>query len=873
MSLAPATRVGPYEIVAPLGAGGMGEVYRAKDARLGREVAIKVLPHEFARDPERLRRFEQEARALGALNHPNIVAIYDIGIHDESPYVASELLEGESLRTTLLQAGKVGKLPVRKVLDFAKQIACGLAGASAKGIVHRDLKPDNIFVLSDGRVKILDFGLAKQTAPPALGSQSEPASAETVALETSPGLVLGTVGYMSPEQVRGHGTDSRSDIFGFGCVLYEMLAGRRAFNGSSGMEVMSAILRDDPLPIADLNPHVPAALEAILCRCLEKNPEQRFQSAADLTFALESLAGSSSDTLSGFRRSTAASMGSPAAKNWKRLYRTLATSLAALALVGLGYFIHQGGKPAPPAQFRRLTFRQGAVTGARFTTDGKALAYSASWDGAPNRIYSSTLGIPEPRQLELPEDTGLLAISSLGELALSRGHWDITNGSLLARSSLAGGPPREVLEGVICADWSPDGKSLAVLRRVGAKCRIEYPIGKSLYETVNSILGMRLSPDGQNVAFVELVNNEAMLAIVSGAGSKKVLTKVAKGTFYTPALSWSATRNEILFSSFDTEKAGVISAVDLKGRERIVSTLPGQNRLLDVSRDGKILLSTSNQRLGVLYRGTGETSEKDLSWLEYTFLSSLSPDGKTMVFTEIGEGGGPNRSIYLRSTDGAPAVRLSEGIAGSVSQDGRWVTAFRANAKPKVWLVPTGPGEERALVMDGLEGRQGNIVAWLPDGRGYLVRGHQPGRPGRIFLWDGGGKLDPVSPEGTRFADVLPTPDGSRFLAQGADGAWRLFTTAGGEPTLIPGIGAQERPVNWLPDTGSIYVTTTSDTAKFFPVYRLDLNASKKVLWKEIRPAKPVDSVFNLRITPDGGNYAYNYSRTLSDLYLIEGLR
>ncbi len=870
MSLAPATRVGPYEIVAPLGAGGMGEVYRAKDARLGREVAIKVLPHEFARDPERLRRFEQEARALGALNHPNIVAIYDIGIHDESPYVASELLEGESLRTTLLHAGAEGKLPIRKVLDFAKQIACGLAGANAKGIVHRDLKPDNIFVLSDGRVKILDFGLAKQTAPPAFGSQSEPAGAETVAIETTPGLVLGTVGYMSPEQVRGQATDSRSDIFGFGCVLHEMLTGRRAFPGTSGMEVMSAILRDDPLPVADLNPNVPPALEAILCRCLEKNPEQRFQSAADLAFALEALSGSSSDMLSGVRRSMGVSM---VAKSRKHLYWGLAAALAAIALVVSGYLIHQGVKQAPPAQFRRLTFRQGVVTGARFTTDGKALAYSASWDGAPNRIFSSTLGIPEPRQLELPENTGLLAMSSQGELALSRGHWDITNGALLARSSLAGGPPREVLEGVIFADWSPDGKSLAILRRVGAKCRIEYPIGKSLYETGSSILGMRLSPDGRNIAFVELVNTEAVLAIVPADGPKRVLTKVAKGTFYTPALSWSASQKEVLFSSFDTEKAGVMFAVDLNGRERIMSTLPGQNRLLDVSRDGKILLSTPNQRLGVLYMGAGDTIEKDLSWLEYTFLSSLSPDGKTMVFTEIGEGGGPNRSIYLRATDGSAAVRLSEGIAGSVSQDGRWVTAFRAHAKPKVWLVPTGPGEERALTIDGLEDRQGNIVAWLPDGRRYLVRGHQPGRSGRLFLWDGGGKLDPISPEGTRFADVLPTPDGARFLAQGADGQWRLFSTSGGEPALVPGIGAQEHPVNWLPGADSIYVTTTSDSAKFFPVYRLDLTTSKRVLWKEIRPAKPVDSVFNLRITPDGRNYAYNYSRTLSDLYLIEGLR
>ncbi len=276
------SRLGPYEILSPLGAGGMGEVYRAKDPRLGREVAIKVLPSSFSQDPDRLRRFEQEARAAGVLNHPNILAIYDIGTHDGSPYVVSELLEGETLRARL--AG--GAFSPRKALEHALQTAHGLAAAHEKGIVHRDLKPENIFVTQDGRVKILDFGLAKLTQAEEGGTRTD---LPTATAGTEPGVVLGTLGYMSPEQVRGKPADPRSDIFSFGAILYEMLSGKRAFPGDSAADTMSAILMKEPPELSQTNRDIPPGLERVVRHCLEKNPQQRFHSAHDLAFDLEAL--------------------------------------------------------------------------------------------------------------------------------------------------------------------------------------------------------------------------------------------------------------------------------------------------------------------------------------------------------------------------------------------------------------------------------------------------------------------------------------------------------------------------------------------------------------------------------------------------------
>src|SRR5208283_5593065 len=307
VTITPGTKLGEYEVKSLLGSGGMGEVYRARDSRLGRDVAIKVLPSFLSTDSERLRRFEQEARAAAALNHPNILAVHQMGTYQGAPYMVSELLEGETLREQL----KRGRLPIRKAIDYSVQIARGLAAAHDKGIVHRDLKPENLFVTKDGHVKILDFGLAKLTQPQS-GSEK---SALTLTQGTEAGMVMGTVGYMAPEQVRGQTADHRADIFAFGAILYEMLAGKRAFQKPTSPETMSAILNEDPPGISQVAANIPPALQRVVHRCLEKNPEQRFQSASDLAFALDAL----SDSGGSAHSATAARIATGAGKRWKAI--------------------------------------------------------------------------------------------------------------------------------------------------------------------------------------------------------------------------------------------------------------------------------------------------------------------------------------------------------------------------------------------------------------------------------------------------------------------------------------------------------------------------------------------------------------------------
>src|SRR5450759_4662725 len=475
MSLSAGSRLGPYEILAPLGAGGMGEVYRARDSRLQRDVAIKVLPASFSQDADRLRRFELEARAAGVLNHPNITAVYDIGTHDGAPYVVSELLEGETLRGRL----SGGALPPRKATDFALQMAHGLAAAHEKGIVHRDLKPENLFVTKDGRVKILDFGLAKLTQADS-GSQT---SMPTVTHGgTEAGVVMGTAGYMSPEQVRGLALDARSDIFSFGAILYEMLSGKRAFHGDTPADTMSSILKEDPPDLAETNRNVSPALERIVQHCLEKNPESRFHSASDIAFDLEHLSGLSGSTA----RLATAGTGIGKVQPSRRLLLALAAGLViACAAYGLGWWTGKASARAPQAEYQQITFRTGSIGNARFTPDG-SIVYSASWEGGENQLYMSRTDDPGSRELGL-KDAELLAISKGGELAIrlnTVNHGGYARSGTLARVPLSGGTPREVLDNVGDADFSANGDSMAIVRYVPENnhWRLEYPIGKVLLD-------------------------------------------------------------------------------------------------------------------------------------------------------------------------------------------------------------------------------------------------------------------------------------------------------------------------------------------------------------------------------------------------------
>jgi serine/threonine protein kinase len=362
MALTPGTKLGAYEILSVLGTGGMGEVYRARDSALGREVAVKILRLDVSSDADRLRRFRQEAQAAAALNHPNILAIHFVGEQDDSPYIVSELLEGESLRERL----RSGALPVRKCMDYAAQIAEGLAAAHEKGIVHRDLKPENIFITKDGHAKILDFGLAKLTRPEEMAADG---GSLTLTQGSAPGVVLGTVGYMSPEQVRGKTLDPRSDIFSFGVILYEMLSGKNVFLRGTTADTMSAILKEDPPELPQSASGVSPALDRVVRRCLEKEPADRFQSVRDLGFALQAVTGSGAS-------SSAAAAAIPDTRK-KSLRAALLVAVALLALVASYFAGRHGSAGLATAQpeFHQLTFRRGTIHSARFAPDGQTIVY------------------------------------------------------------------------------------------------------------------------------------------------------------------------------------------------------------------------------------------------------------------------------------------------------------------------------------------------------------------------------------------------------------------------------------------------------------------------------------------------------------------
>ena len=583
MRLQPGAVVGPYQITAHIGSGGMGDVYRARDPKLQRDVAIKVLPEAFAADPDRLARFEREALAVAALSHPGILAIHDFGRADGVAYAVMELLEGETLRHRL----DASPLPARRAIEVASQIARALAAAHGKGIVHRDIKPENVFLTSDGRVKVLDFGLARLDAASAAGQTTVSTATR---LDTAAGVVLGTAGYMSPEQVRGGTIDHRSDIFSLGVVIYEMLAGARPFRGDSAVETMNAILTQDPPPLAIADASLGPAIGGLVEHCLEKDAGARFQSAQDLAFNLEALRGRSNRS-SG---PAAAQAGVPARRRWLvPMVAVAATMLVAGAFVGARFW--QSAPAAKPLTFFRLTYDTGTLWSARFAPDGQNVVFAAAWNGKPIRTYLSRTDRLGASPLSLP-DASLLSLSSTGELAVSLGHafdgW-IGEGTL-ARAPILSGAPRALVEHVREADWAPDGSDLAIVRRVGAMERLEFPLGKVLYQTPGYISHIRFSRDGTRIAFADhplYSDDNGDLAVVDLAGTKRTLATGFQGL---RGVCWSPDDTEVWFTAgSNAPYSGVVlRASTLAGRVRTILSLPTDWRLLDVGTDGRALMSS-----------------------------------------------------------------------------------------------------------------------------------------------------------------------------------------------------------------------------------------------------------------------------------------
>jgi eukaryotic-like serine/threonine-protein kinase len=851
--LAPGTRLGPYEVVTLIGSGGMGEVYRARDVRLGRDVAVKVIRGAGARDAERLERFEQEARAAGLLNHPNVLAIYDIGTHGEAPYLVSELLEGETIRLRLVS----GPLQPSKVLGFARQIADGLAAAHEKGIVHRDLKPENLFITKDGRVKILDFGLAKlvQTNG-AFGVDSEAATADTS------GPTVGTVSYMSPEQIRGQPVDHRSDIFSFGVVLYEMLTGRRAFQGASPVETMSTALKEDPPGLAEL----PAGMDLIVEHCVEKDPANRFQSAPDLAFHLKALTSAS---ITGRRVPLSGRTHRAPILTRGRILSLLAVS----ALAGGAFLLgRRAGYVAPPS-FHQLTFRRGIVLSARFAPDGQTVVYGAAWDGTPFQVFSTRPESPESRSLGFP-NADLLAVSSTGELALSLGRHFVngleTRGTL-ARVPFSGGSPREVLRDVESADWAPGGQSLAVIHVVRDRSRLEFPIGTVLYRSSGWLSHVRVSPDGEMVAFAEhpFRGDDRGDVCVIRAGSKEPQV-LARGWSSVDGIAWRDDGREVWFTASELGPRTALFAADLRGRQRLVFRTPGRFSLADIRGD-RVLAAESRFRLRVMFRREVGAAEQDLSWLDGSVGTDLSRDGTRILVAEQGSGvNAESYALYLRGTDGSPAVRLGDGAVGALSPDGDWVASVVLGDSPVVALLPTGAGESRMLSRGPV--RQFNSVTWLPDGKAVLFGGSEPGQEPHLFRQGvGPGALPtPISGPGVHLgAFCRPvSPDGTAVVALDRDEGLVLLPLDRPETHPIPGAEPGDRPIGWSADGGSIYVFKRGELPA--KVYRLDLVSGSRVLTTELSPPDRAGVLppIAIQATPDGRTYSYTCSQTLSDLFI-----
>ena len=901
MSLAAGTRLGGYEVLSQIGAGGMGEVYKARDSRLDRFVAVKVIPESLAQDRDLLARFEREAKAVAALSHPNVMGIHDFGRENGVTFAVMELLEGESLRQKL----KAGPLTARRAAEIAIELATGLGAAHAHGIVHRDVKPENIFVTTDGHVKVLDFGLAKQVAASRAGqSELTTSGPGEAAAGTEKGVVLGTVGYMSPEQVRGEAADHRADVFAFGVVLYEMLSGKRPFGGVTAVQTMAAILEKEPPELTSPKGALPPGLARIVAHCLEKRPEARFQSMADIAFDLQSLSNISSAPPGKFKARRGGWPPAAAAG-----FTAVSIALAALAL-GLVGLLHFGKRPVPPG-FTRITHQPGTIDSARFGPDGKTVYFSQRINGGKPEIFVLLPGNREPKPLGI-SDALLAAVSASNDLAILRGPKGWFSGvSLGTLSQVKGGEGalKEIQERVTEAVW--DGQALATISTddLGARVRLEFS-GKVLVDGEASVRTLRhlcISRDGSRIALVDAMATTGKSEIVNydRSGTRQVLFSTSEDLLgYTISGVAFGPEGDLWCSQIQEDQTAVWSVAP-GGKPKVHWRGPGVLQLMDVSAAGRLLLAQQRVRMGTLAQRPGG-QPVDLSVQDESQVQGMSGDGQTVLVLEspVLDGGVAADRAYLRRLDGSAALLLAKGGPRTISRDGRWVqldisampeaerdpailAAYRqagldpkkaldpAAPMPHLLLVPTGPGRPQVIPLPRSLAFADTAIL-LPDGEHFLFVGEEKGHRVRWFLTDRAGKeVRPVGPEGYGMAVVGGqhlSGDGTRIWVFNGETSL-VQELSGGEPIAVKGLGPTERVFGWASDDRSLLTRTRGDTLPIV-LSRLDptTGARQHLMSLSLPDTAGFQMIRGILATPNASAVVYTYQKVLSELFVVEGV-
>ena len=837
-----------YRLEREIGAGGMATVYLAEDVRHHRKVAIKVLHPELSAvlGPER---FLKEIELTASLQHPHILPLFDSGSADGKLWYAMPYIEGETLRTRLQREHQ---LPIGDAMRIASESADALDYAHRRGVVHRDIKPENI-LLHDGHALVADFGIALAV---------EQAGGARM---TQTGLSLGTPAYMAPEQAMGErSVDARADIYALGAVTYEMLAGEPPFTGPTAQAILAQVITAEPRSLSIQRKSVPASVDAAVRTALEKLPADRFASAKEFADALvrpgESARAPGADAA--VRRS-----GLPV---WALAAGGAVLVAASVAAFQFGTHHHVASSPVV---FQQVTFTDQAIPAARFGADGRTIVFDAMRRSTPS-IYVIRPDYPEARPLGL-DDAHLLAVSSKNELAVLTGARFLAHRlflGTLARMPLEGGTPREMLDSVREADWSPDGSSLAVIHVVGGHDRLEYPVGTVLFETPGYLSDLRVSPDGERVAFFDHstrfpYDDRGGVDVVDRARHRSVL---AKGFAGEEGLAWSADGKSVLFSA-DAGPGLQIREVDLDGRAHVALPAPGTMMIQDVSRAGRWLAIRDDRGFQVHVHRLGRVDDLDLSWLDQSVTSTLSRDGRLLGLTDASAFASADYASIVRKTDGSPAVKLGDGWVSDFTPDEQWVVTVVPSTPPQLRLYPVGAGETRRLDFGAFEALSDAHV-WGPGADSTLACGTMSGHVPRCYLrTTSTATWRPVTDDGADHAFV--SPDGHLVLTTSPDGSNRLYDLRAGSGRPVHGLRATDRVLRWSPDGKALWVWQT-DTLSVV-IERVDIATDQRAHLTTIIPlgGEGLRNTADIGLADDPRIYSYSSVVQRSRLFVVEGAR